>query len=56
MAFAEIGKSSKAISVYREIARMTREVGDLAGELAACEHLLVLAPNDAAAKALVTAS
>ncbi|MCA9537897.1 MAG: tetratricopeptide repeat protein, partial [Myxococcales bacterium] len=49
-AFAEIGQTVKAISVYRELARIHTEAGNDTGRVAAWRKLLALDPDDAEAR------
>jgi tetratricopeptide (TPR) repeat protein len=48
-AFEQLGQSAKAVSVYRELARVHAQKSEAAEELAALERLLAVEPNDAAA-------
>ena len=45
-AFQEIGQRAKAVSVFRELARIHGDQGDDAGRMNAYSRLLALAPND----------
>ncbi|MEZ4434209.1 MAG: tetratricopeptide repeat protein [bacterium] len=45
-AFTEIGQTAKAVSVYRELARIHGEAGDQTGQQAAWVRLLEIEPDD----------